>query len=404
MNVLSAMLVDSYRELNSKKLFWITMILSALVVLVFLAIGLNERGLTISIPFKTFQVPFPIDSTVVPEELFLKQYFIQFGIGIWLAWIATVLALCTTAEMFPNMLSNGAIDMMLSKPVRRLTIFGSRYLSGLLFTALQVFVFTFASFLVLGFKVGAWEPGLFIAVPVMVVFYSYLFGVCVLFGVLTRSTIAALLLTLLVWFMLFIVHTVDSGMVGFKSLMEATQEQSSARVETSEVLVERLETRLEANKSESTPDQEAIASLEQRLASAIERRDGFQADADDAAGNVKSLEKWHSITLGVKTVLPKTAETIMLLERWLVSSASLDEVRENARDQDDDDGSETVTGDPELDLPSRGELQRSIEEEMQTKMVNTFRDRSPAWIIGTSLAFEFFILGIAAWIFVRRDF
>jgi hypothetical protein len=32
------------------------------------------------------------------------------------------------------------------------------------------------------------------------------------------------------------------------------------------------------------------------------------------------------------------------------------------------------------------------------------RDRSLWWVVGTSLLFEAFILGIGAWIFSRRDF
>ena len=34
-----ALLLDAYRELNAKKLFWITMILSGVIVLAFAAVG-----------------------------------------------------------------------------------------------------------------------------------------------------------------------------------------------------------------------------------------------------------------------------------------------------------------------------------------------------------------------------
>src|SRR5207237_9963707 len=61
-------------------------------------------------------------------------------------------------------------------------------------------------FLVLGLRGGAWEPALFLAVPLVVLMFSYLFAVCVLLGVLTRSTVAALLLTLLFWSALWAVH------------------------------------------------------------------------------------------------------------------------------------------------------------------------------------------------------
>jgi hypothetical protein len=35
---------------------------------------------------------------------------------------------------------------------------------------------------------------------------------------------------------------------------------------------------------------------------------------------------------------------------------------------------------------------------------NQLRDRSVSWIVGTSLLFEAAVLGLAAWIFHRRDF
>jgi len=53
---------------------------------------------------------------------------------------------------------------------------------------------------VLGIRGGVWEPGLFISIPIVVIFFSYLFAICVLLGLITKSTIASLLLTLLIWF------------------------------------------------------------------------------------------------------------------------------------------------------------------------------------------------------------
>ena len=73
-------------------------------------------------------------------------------------------------------------------------------MGGLLFVTAQVTIFALCSFLVLGFRGKLWAPSVFIAIPVVVLVFSYLFSICVLIGVITRSTIAALLLTLLVWF------------------------------------------------------------------------------------------------------------------------------------------------------------------------------------------------------------
>jgi hypothetical protein len=77
-----------------------------------------------------------------------------------------------------------------------------KYFCGLIFFALQVGVFTTASFFVIGLRGGVWEPGLFLAIPLSVLLFSYLFGICALAGVLTRSTVAAILITLAAWLIL----------------------------------------------------------------------------------------------------------------------------------------------------------------------------------------------------------
>jgi hypothetical protein len=62
MTALIAILVDTYRELASKRLFWLSMALSGLVVLIFALIGINEKGM--SILGWTLEIPF-INSTLM---------------------------------------------------------------------------------------------------------------------------------------------------------------------------------------------------------------------------------------------------------------------------------------------------------------------------------------------------
>ena len=42
-----ALLNAAYRELNARKLFWVTMVISLLIVAVFAALGINEKGITV---------------------------------------------------------------------------------------------------------------------------------------------------------------------------------------------------------------------------------------------------------------------------------------------------------------------------------------------------------------------
>jgi len=77
-------------------------------------------------------------------------------------------------------------------------------------------------------------------------------------------------------------------------------------------------------------------------------------------------------------VLPKTSETISLLERGLVRFANLP--------------------------PQQASRQERDMLAAQQEFKEILYHRSPLWIVGTSLGFELVVLAWAAWIFCRRDF
>jgi ABC-type transport system involved in multi-copper enzyme maturation permease subunit len=212
-----AVFLDAYRSLNAKKMFWVVLSISALAVVMFAFVGIDAEGFKIAI--------WHFDSNVFNTEnvepaVFYKFIFAEYGVSLWLTWLATILALVSTAGIFPDLINSGSITMLISKPIGRLRLFVLQYLAGLLFVTLQVTVFSLASFLVIGLRGGAWEPGLFMAVPLVVCFFSYLFAACVLVGVATRSTLAALLLTLLFWFFVFAVGTAENTLLLFRTMNE----------------------------------------------------------------------------------------------------------------------------------------------------------------------------------------
>jgi len=225
-----AILIDAYRELNSRRLFWITLVLSGLVVAIFALLGIDETG--ISLAGWHFEMFF--NTSVISREVFYKTAFVQFGIGIWLSWIATILALVSTAGMVPDLISSGSVELVLSKPIGRVRLFLTKYAAALLFVTLQVTLFSLASFLVLGLRAGAWEPSLFLAIPIMVAFFSYLFSICAFLGMVTRSTMAALLLTLLAWFAIFLIHSGEAGVMMFKLMAEQQVERTKQSLKQTE--------------------------------------------------------------------------------------------------------------------------------------------------------------------------
>ena len=139
-----ALFLDAYRDLNARKLFWIVLILNVLVVAGFAALGVSGNRISIF----AWQIP-----QEIPFAQFVYKWIFTYVIvGQWLTWIATILALISTASIFPDFMAGGAIDLYLSKPIGRLRLFLTKYVAGLLFVPLQVTVFTIGSFFVLGWR------------------------------------------------------------------------------------------------------------------------------------------------------------------------------------------------------------------------------------------------------------
>lgn len=399
----TALVVDAYRELNSKRLFWITMILSALVVAAFGLVGINEKGLT----FFIWDFPLPLfNTTLIKPGVFYKFVFANIGIPIWLSWAAAILALISTASIIPDFIASGSIEMTLSKPISRKRLFLSKYFTGLLFVALQVIVFTGACFLVIGIRGDSWEWTIWLAVPIVLLFFSYLYSVCTLMGLLTRSTIAALLLTLLFWFICWGVNLTDVIFI-------QQRESAIVRVEYQERAVAKAEAAaakiVAKSKADGTFDllpmgkdpSDELARVSPWLVLA-------RTELEEAKVSVPKWERWALVVYRVKSFIPKTGETVGLLDRYLLS----------------DEDKKLITGydgnseyDDTFDLAKMNEAPQSADTRRQNReraqsmqsvvsarMDTALRSRTTLWVIGTSVVFELIVLGLALRIFVRRDF
>lgn len=423
-----AILLDAYRELNARKLFWITLVLSGLVVLAVGAVTLTPDGMKILV--WEIEIEF-LNSNVIPVDTFYKLVFVELGIQFWLGWIATILGLISTASIFPDFVSGGSIELVLSKPIGRLRLFLTKYVTGLLFLALQVTVFTLAAFLVIGIRGNDWEPGLFLAIPIMAIFFSYLFCVSALIGLLTRSAIAALLLTILLWFVIFLVHTSETTLLAFRLGQENSIEQREQRIEQVEQRIGELSARGKADLSSpqslrpdeappAQPDEPGILGMVQWAWEESTRRamdsepnrlremerletelDELEAKLESDRDTLENLTFFHNLLFGIKTALPKTAETTELMNRYLVEAAEMEELANRQTDQASP-GQDRDRAEPAAD--SNGMMTQEAQLEAGRRVEERIRSRSEFWVIGTSLGFEAVILAIGALIFCRRDF
>jgi hypothetical protein len=332
-------------------------------MIAFSLVGVDSQGLTVI----TFHLP-------VPDGLFIyNQLFQRLVIGFWLTWAATILALISTAGLFPDFLSGGSIDVYLPRPMSRARLFITKYIAGLTFVTLQVLIVVAGGFVVLGLRAHEWKPRLFWAIPIVVCFFSYLFAICVFLGVKTRSTIAALLLTILCWTMFTVIDYAEPGLLAARNLSDsqAKQERSEAQFATESL-----------RRIQGDPNATAMIPVLRQNVDTSER----QARDDESAA------KWwgfaHRAVYALKSVTPKTTDTIDFLE----SSIFLTREEKEAADRA---------------LPDNGGAPGSHRAAIMSGAQDTVKElnsRSVVWIIGTSLLFEAVVVGGAMWIFCQRDY
>ncbi|MBL8758913.1 MAG: hypothetical protein JNK35_10835 [Phycisphaerae bacterium] len=429
-----AIVLDAYRELNARKLFWITLVLSVVVVAAMASVGISDKGFTLL----WFEFPFPIfNASVLDRADFYKLVFVGLGFNIWLTWAATILALISTASIVPDFVSSGSIELALSKPVSRSRLFLTKYLTGVLFVGLQVGLFSLLSFLVIGVRGSSWEFGLFWSVPIILVFFSYLYAVSTLVGLLTRSPITALLVTGVVWFVVFGIHFTETVWLLRSTtinqlaipLHENEIASRKSQLDAARAALERDAPSSPASGQATPPAQpslppatsasttppatppvgdetpapwatmDALLDVQQQRRDVVARLDAEIASYERSLTQIKdeldTQRRYHAIVFALKTILPKTTETTDLLQRRLFTGDELDRVRERAEAEGRSRGRNFGTRAGAVRVSDR-----IIEKEIQ----DTLRSRSAQWVILTSLGFEVAVLGAACIIFARKDF
>jgi hypothetical protein len=119
------------------------------------------------------------------------------------SWGAVLISVLVTASFVPSMLSRGTLEPLLVKPLARWRLLLYKYLGGLIFIALNATLAVGGVWLVLGLRSGLWCHRLLLLVPLLTFGFAILYAVSVLVGVLTRSPVVSILITCLVWLLLY---------------------------------------------------------------------------------------------------------------------------------------------------------------------------------------------------------
>ena len=342
MRTLGILLLDSVRLLRSQKLFWVVLSLSGLVALLYASLGFDKNGVTLFFGLLSFDHEMLRADSNGARNLYLL-IFTNIIVPWWLGVIAIVLALISCASIFPEFVRKGSVDLVLSKPRRRITLFMGKYIGSLCFVLLQVFPFTLIVFLSFGLRFGEWSLGLFWAVPLVLLVFSYVYAMHVLVSVWSGSMVFGLLAAGFVW--------------GLAVLAEWTEFMAFRYAYT----VPRMGIELDLTDAEGC-----------RI-----------GDSKDNAG--PGMVFFHKVANAIRAPLPKTR-------------SGGNQMRELIRV-----GEEGLTGKTVL-----GTLFQVPEEVIpdHLKQAQRLEDlRHPVWKdVGSSLFYELAVVGLAGWIFCRRDY
>jgi len=131
----------------------------------------------------------------------VERWFVGFFGGAAALLLSTVI----TAFFIPNMLRKGTVDMLIVKPIHRSTILIYKYVGGLAFIFLNTAFVVLGIWIVLGMRTGLWGTGFLASIVIITYQFALYYAFSTLFGVITRSPIVSILVTVLAWFLIGLV-------------------------------------------------------------------------------------------------------------------------------------------------------------------------------------------------------
>jgi hypothetical protein len=163
---------------------------------------------------------------------------------------------------------------------------------------------------------------------------------------------------------------------------------------------------------------------------AEQRRDTARRNAEQSRKAAGKLTTAHRILRAATALMPKTNETISILDRRIFDDADLAAFRKQTSGEVEAlEQAQRVELNPpvtqptstnpttapttspadqqaaaQADVMSERRQRREAQREAEEVAERASRDRSLTWVLSTSLAFECVILGWAAWVFCRRDY
>ncbi len=133
----------------------------------------------------------------------LPVYFDKFVMSIGL-----LIAILVTANMVPETFEPGSLNLLLSKPISRWGLYTAKFVGGCVFIALCAGYLFLGVWVWLGLAMEVWDRAILLSIPLYVIVFAIYFSVSAFVGLLWRSAIVSVILTLIFWAFCFTIGSV----------------------------------------------------------------------------------------------------------------------------------------------------------------------------------------------------
>lgn len=185
---------QTIREAFARKIFIMFAGVSTLVLILFAiafaTIGLEDMSGNFRMETRDMGV---INSLADGIKLFITVPL--FGGGLFLS-------IFSASSFIPNMLEKGNIDVLLSKPISRTQIIYGKFLGGTGVVLLNIAYLVVGIWFLIGLKFGVWDPAFLLTIVTITFAFAVLYALIILIGILSQSSILAMMLSYIIFFIL----------------------------------------------------------------------------------------------------------------------------------------------------------------------------------------------------------
>jgi ABC-type transport system involved in multi-copper enzyme maturation permease subunit len=240
--ILRALFLDAFSQVMDNRMFRLLVLICIVLIAPSFLIGFREDGVHLLFGWKFFpyeefyqgmlHAGSPHSKTLHIELIQTMQTKIVSALA---GTLGILFCIAATAFFVPRMLEKGAADTLFTKPISRVTFLASRYFAGLVFVGALSFLLVFGIHLGLLIVSGYSDPAFLWCTLTLIYVYGLVQTVSVLTGVLTRSSVVAILCTLVFFTFNGCVQAVWKLQEHSLEVQESRQDDEAARTARAQI-------------------------------------------------------------------------------------------------------------------------------------------------------------------------